>query len=229
MDARPYPTALFRTPLFAALALTSFLVACSGDEPSKTPPPGTPASATAKPSANMPGNPPAAGMPAMPTGHPKLDGSSILFTMPEGWVQETPSVAMRREQYKLSKQAGDADDAAVTVTVLAPGDGGGKEGNLQRWADQFAQPDGKPSIEVLQQSTRKVNGMDVIDVDISGTYVAAVSMSAPERFNKPGWRMLLSWVQSPLGNYYIKAVGPQATIAHWEPSFRKFVGSGKVQ
>lgn len=216
-------------PLSAVLVLSSLLVACSGDEPSKTPPPGTPASSMAKPSETTPAAPPISGAATMPAGHPKVDGSSIVFTAPEGWVQETPSVSMRREQYKLAKQGTDTDDAAVTVTVLAPGDGGGKEGNIQRWADQFAQPDGKPSIEVLQQSTRKVNGMDVIDVDISGTYVASVSMSSPERFNKPGWRMLLSWVQSPLGNYYVKLVGPAATIAHWEPSFRKFVSSGTIR
>ena len=115
---------------------------------------------------------------------------------------------------------------ALTVTVLAAGDGGGVEPNLQRWAMQWKQPDGSNPRDALKQSNRLVGGMNVIDVDITGTYTADErAMGGDKQYNEANWRMLLSWIQSPTGNYYVKVIGPAATVAHWESDFRSFVSS----
>lgn len=228
------PTCLaFLASLTAALAFT----ACSDDAPRTSPPPTTtgpaptpmpsvndPASAGVKPAPPLDADATSKGLPAS---HPPLAGSkSLVFTAPEGWVKEAPAMAMRREQYRLPKQGADTADAVVTVSVLAPTDGGPTEPNLQRWAGQFSQPDGSNSREALKSVERKLGGMEVIDVDVSGTYVVdETAMGGSKKFNEPNWRMLLAWVRAPSGNYYVKLVGPAATVAHWEPSFRKFVDS----
>lgn len=165
----------------------------------------------------------------LPPSHPPVDRaklSNLVFTAPAGWIKEEPGMPMRREQYRLPKQGADTVDATVTVSVLAPGDGGSIEPNLQRWAGQFAQPDGAKSRDVLKQSSRKVGDMNVIEVEVSGTYIVdETPMGGTRQFNEPGWRMLMSWVQSPTGNYYVKVVGPAATVGYWEPGFRQFVSS----
>lgn len=213
----------------------SLLTACSGDAPSSTPPPGSqPAAMEPKaeplpPMKTAPPLQPGAEKTPLPPSHPPIDKAAmagLVFVAPAGWVKEEPSVAMRREQYRLPKQGADAVDATVTVSVMAPDDGGKVEANLQRWAGMFAQPDGSKSRDALKQSTRKLGSANVIEIDLSGTYVVDETiMGGANKYNEPGWRMLISWIQSPTGNYYVKVVGPAATVGHWEPSFRQFVSS----
>ena len=165
----------------------------------------------------------------LPASHPPIHGEMpkpLEFKAPAGWVSEPPTFAMRREQYRLAKQGSDTSDATVTVIPLGPTDGGPVEQNLQRWAGQWKQPDGSSSRAAMKQSNRKLGPYDVIDLDLSGTYVVdEVAMGGSKQFNEPGWRMLMSWIQAPSGNYYVKLVGPAATVAHWEASFRSFVDS----
>lgn len=165
----------------------------------------------------------------LPPTHPPIHGEvpkELAFKAPEGWVREAPTMMMRREQFRLPKQGTDTSDATVVVTVLGATDGGGVEQNLQRWASQWAQPDGSPSRERMKQLNRKLGPYDVIDLDLTGTYaVDETRMGGTKQYNEPNWRLLLSWIQSPSGNYYVKLVGPAATVAHWESSFRSFVNS----
>lgn len=177
---------------------------------------------------NAPPLAPGAEKAPLPASHPPIGNAlkALVFKAPAGWVSETPASPMRREQYRLSKQGTDAQDATVTVSVLGATDGGPVEGNLTRWAGQFAQPDGKPSRDALKQSNRKLGAANVIDLDITGTYTLDErAMGGTKTYNEPNWRMLMSWIQSPTGNYYVKLIGPAATVAHWESSFRTFVDS----
>jgi hypothetical protein len=69
----------------------------------------------------------------------------------------------------------------------------------------------------------------VIDIDLSGTYVVnETAMGGSKVYNEPNWRMLLTWIQHPAGNYYVKIVGPAATVAKWESSFQTFVASANL-
>lgn len=230
--------ARFLTParllLLATLSTTTFVVACSHDAPRSTPPSSSATGPTPTPMPSV-NDPASAGVKStgavdpskgMPAGHPDVGAASLTFTAPEGWVREQPTMSMRREQYRLPKQGSDTMDAVVTVTVLAATDGGPTEPNLQRWASQFAQPDGSSSRAALKSTERKLGGMDVIDVDVTGTYVVdETAMGGSKKFNEPNWRMRMAWVRAPSGNYYVKLVGPAATVAHWEPSFQKYVDS----
>lgn len=245
MNARHHSTRIastLRLPALVAVSLvaSTLLVAC-GDAPSSKPPSGSPtpqpmpASSTMDDPATAMGTKPAPPLPIgaekgpLPSSHPPLsDAKPLVFQVPEGWVKETPSMPMRREQYRLPKKGADTADATVTVSVLAPGDGGGVEGNLQRWAGMFAQPDGSSSRAAMKQTSHKLGDINVIDVDITGTYtVDETAMGGSKKYNEPNWRMLLGWVQAPSGNYYIKVVGPAGTVAAWESSFRQYVDSGK--
>ena len=103
------------------------------------------------------------------------------------------------------------------------GQGGSKEANLQRWAGQFEQPDGSSSEEEMQNSTRTIAGLEVFDAELSGTYVAETAPGSGERVNKPDWRMKASIVDTKEGPWYFKLVGPAATVAKWEASYRTFM------
>jgi hypothetical protein len=203
---------------FAALSLLAFSWACtSADEPSKTPPTPPANAASTKPT-----------QPALPPSHPPIGQSRPLaFTAQEGWVTETPTSAMRKAQYKLPKQGGDAEDAKLVVYFFGTSQGGSTQDNINRWASEYEQPDGKSSADVVKQSTRKVNGMDVVEVDVSGTCVAETSPGSGERPRRENWRTLAAIIQSDHGSYFAKLMGPIGTVSHWETSFRKFVGDVK--
>jgi hypothetical protein len=157
-----------------------------------------------------------------PTNTMPKPAAALVFTPQAGWVVEQPASAMRKAQYRLPHVDADAEDASLVVYFFG-GQGGGKQANIDRWAGQFEQPDGRASLDVMQTSMRSVHGMHVDEVDLSGTYVAETSPGSGERVRKEAWRMLASIVEGAQGPHYIKLVGPAATVAHWEASYRRFV------
>jgi hypothetical protein len=193
------------------------------DHASSTPalPPGHPSTTPALP----PGHPSTTGL---PPGQPSsAGGKSLVFTPVEGWVKETPSSAMRKAQFKLPKQGADTEDGSLVVFMFGRGEGGSVDDNIQRWVGQYEQPDGRPSKDVAQTSTRRVNGMSVTELDVSGTCVAETMPGSGQRLRKENWRTLAAIVESDHGSYFVKAMGPAATMAHWEAGFRQYVSSAR--
>lgn len=160
---------------------------------------------------------PAAGQgPAAPA------SGALVFTAQHGWFAERPLNATRLAQYILPRTGQDTEDAALVVSFFQ-GQGGSRESNLERWAGQFEQPDGRKSSDVIESAERAVHGMRVFEVALSGTYVAETAPGSGEHYRKQGWRMLAAIVDAPLGPHYVKLTGPEATVRHWESSYRAFI------
>ena len=153
---------------------------------------------------------------------------TLRFTAPAEWTVQSTSSSMRVAQYALPKIAGDAEDGELVVYFFG-GTGGSVDANIERWVGQMQQPDGKPSKDVARRSDRKVNGLAVTLLDISGTYTAEVRPGSTERHNKPGYRMRTAVVTTPKGPYFVKAVGPAKTIEHWNKALDGFIDSMSFQ
>lgn len=150
---------------------------------------------------------------------------SIGWTKPAGWASEKPANRMRQAQYRLPASGTDAEDGELVVYFFG-GRAGGVEANLDRWMKQFQRPDGSPcSRDDAAIKNQEVAGLKVTVVDLAGRYIAAVRPGAPQRHDKPGWRMLAAVVTTPEGNYFFKLLGPQATLERWQASFDKLVES----
>jgi hypothetical protein len=154
--------------------------------------------------------------------------AGLTFTTPPGWQTVKPASSMRVAEFTLPRAAGDAEDAQLVVYYFS-GQGGSVQANIDRWVGQMQQPGGKPSGATAQRTTRKVNGLAVTLLDISGTYVAEMSPGATERNNKPNFRLRAGVVETANGPYYIKLTGPEKTITKWDQAFEQFVGSLKYQ
>jgi hypothetical protein len=199
------------------------LVACSSDSDAAH------AKSDAAPASSAPaagGAPASTATPPAGSEHAAGKAGPLAFTAQPGWVVETPTSAMRKAQYRLPHAETDSEDASLVVYFFG-GQGGSVQDNIDRWTSQFEQPDGRTSSAVVQNSTRTVNEMRVHDVDLSGTYVAETSPGSGQRLRKENWRMLASIVEAKEGPYYAKLVGPSATVAHWQASFRNFVSELK--
>jgi len=157
-----------------------------------------------------------------------LLAAGLTFTTPDGWKQAPSGSSMRVAEFTLPRAAGDPDDAQLVVYYFG-GSGGSVDANMQRWIGQMAQPDGKPSSAVAKKESRKVNGLTVSLVDVSGTYTADMSPGASTHHDNAHYRMRAGVVETGKGPYFIKLVGPEKTIAKWERAFDQFVGSLKAQ
>jgi hypothetical protein len=159
---------------------------------------------------------------------PAMLAAGLTFTTPEGWRQSAPASSMRVAEFTLPRAAGDAEDAILIVYYFG-GQGGGVDANMQRWIGQMQQANGQPSSASARKESRKVNGLAVTLVDVSGTYVAEMSPGAANRNNKPHFRLRAGVVETPKGPYFIKLTGPEKTVEKWDRAFDQFVSSFKVQ
>lgn len=146
----------------------------------------------------------------------------LTFTAQPGWKEEAPSSSMRRAQFVLPGADG-AAEATLVVYFFGAGGGGGVEANVTRWAGQFEQPDGSDSLDALVRTERRLHGMDVTDVALSGTYVAETSPGSGEHVDEEDWSLRAAILDAPEGAYYVKLVGPSATVLRWEASYRAFL------
>ena len=155
--------------------------------------------------------------------------AALTFVTPQGWQTARPASSMRVAEFTLPHVAGDTEDAQLVVYYFGAAGGGGVEANVERWVGQMQQTNGKPSDAVAKRTTRKVNGLAVTLIDVSGTYVAEMSPGAGARNNKPNFRLRAGVVETANGAYYIKLTGPEKTVAKWDQAFEQFVSSLKYQ
>jgi len=156
--------------------------------------------------------------------------AGLKFDTPAGWVSKPPASSMRIVEYTLPKTGTDAEDAALAVYFFGSTQGGTVQANLDRWLGQVTQPNGKPTKDVAKTTTLETkSGLKVTLLDVSGTYVAEVAPGATERFNKPGFRMRAAVIETAGGPYFVKLVGPAATVAKWDDSFLTFLKSARAE
>lgn len=182
----------------------------------------TPASPTG--TADLPpGHPPvtpgpAATQPATPA-QAGTAGEDIVLTPPAEWVEQ-PARAMIARLFSVPKAAGDENDGEVTVSSL-----GAKVSlkmNIARWCGQFEIPQGD-CLEKAQQRAVENTKYPTTIVELSGAY-RGMNSQGPA---KPGYIMLAAEIVTPGKQWYIKFVGPEKTVRHWEQSFNDFVSSAK--
>lgn len=145
------------------------------------------------------------------------------YDVPDGWETAPTSSRMRLAQWTLP---GDGDEAAeVVIFFFGPGQGGGVEANLARWFSQFEQPDGSSTKDQASVTKREVNGLRLTIADMRGTYIASVRPGATERHHRPEHRMIAAVIDGDGGPWYLRVLGPEATVAKWETSVEAFLSS----
>jgi hypothetical protein len=149
--------------------------------------------------------------------------AALRYKVPAGWVEEERSSSMRVAQYKLPRAEGDTEDASLVLYYFGKGQGGSTAANIERWASQMQQAGGTKA--KLSEERFEANGLKVTAVDAEGTYVAETAPGSGTLNNKPGYRLRAAVVETPNGSYFVKLVGPQKTVAHWNESFMSYLRS----
>jgi hypothetical protein len=157
---------------------------------------------------------PAAVEPAEP-----LELRGLVVTAPRSWEPEAPASDLRVAQWSVAAEAGDPEDAQVVVFFFGDQGAGDAEANIRRWTEQFAERTG-PAVDRFEAS-----GLPVTLVTLAGRYVAAVRPGAEARHDKPDFRLLAAVVETGDGPYYVRLLGPAATVTAHEAGFRTMLRS----
>ena len=209
MPTKPISSVLFVT--FIALA------ACQ----SKGPVP----SESASPAAEAEPSPQRAARPVAPAdsvhGAAQAGTPKLPFTAPASWESQAVSSSMRKAQYRIPGQAGDAE---LVVFYFGPQGAGSDEDNINRWVSQFQNPDGTP-VAAAEPSKRQVNGVEVTTVEVAGRYVAAMQGGTDPRHGQEGQRMLAAIIKTGEGPHYLKMLGPDATVSENRDGFEQLLKS----
>ena len=148
-------------------------------------------------------------------------GSGPLFQAREGWVEENPSSPMRFAQFRLPGPAGDAE---VAVFHFGVGAGGSVEENFERWTSQFAPDDPDAPVASIrtesQQGDVKLHGLE-----LAGQYQAGMGPAMGGGTAVSGQRMLATILECEGGPYFVKLVGPDATVERWRTSYTEFLAA----
>ncbi len=210
--------------LIATFAVLS-LIGCSGGSES----PADPASSTestpppASEEQSQAGNAPAPGLSPVTSRNSANDPSAetiqapgALFTLPAGWIQETPSSSMRLAQAEVPG----ADGAGkLTVFYFGPGGGGPIDENLDRWVAQMeVDPGSQPTRESFETGAFKATWTQVHGTLKSGT------MGGPADA-QPNFSLLGAVVEGDQGPWFFKITGPAATLDAQKESFLNMLRS----
>lgn len=225
------------TILFCGAGWPAVAQSPAGQDPGSTPPPIAAHGSSQEaqdPDRQLPAGHPPVTTPAgtsdvvpLPPPGSGTGASALTWTVPEGWIAETPSSAMRRAQYRVPGASGDGQ---CVVYYFGPGQGGDAMANAERWASQFVQPDGRPSTEVLKTEELEVRGIPVLTVEVTGTYSGGMAMMGRPPQELPDHMLLGVIAEGPDANWFFKLTGPEATLREQKPAFEALYGSlEKVQ
>jgi hypothetical protein len=187
---------------FLAAGLVAVLAGCgSQNSESVSSNRSQPAGSETKPAANP--------TPANPS-----NGSAhgLVWDVPSGFVQDTPSGTMRVAQYKIPSGQEGMRDGEMALFFFGPGVGGDTQSNLQRWANQFKQADGSdPMTRAKVETFKAKSGLSVTTIQLSGRYQTSGMGSGPN-YDMPGWALFGAVVEGQGGPWFFKAVGPEAVL-----------------
>jgi hypothetical protein len=148
-----------------------------------------------------------------------LADGKLVLQGPKSWQVKRPSSGIVDFEFAIPKSEGDETDGRMTVM----GAGGSIDANVDRWLGQFRDADGKPLGKgTAKTNKRKIGGMDVVVVDIAGTYIDKPGgpFAPGPSVERENYRMLAAIVQTKnAGNYFFKFYGPKKTVADNEKAF----------
>lgn len=224
---------VFKSSLIKSLAFMSLGILCSqvcfAQAAATTEPPATAETATEDAAAKMKekteGSAAKEAKAPDPLSFAVADGN-LKFTTTGMWESVKPRSRMLEYEIKVPRAEDDKRDGRLTIM----GAGGSIEANVARWEGQFSQADGTPTKAKVTEET--VEDMKVTMVDISGVYVETMGgpFSGGKKVENPDFRVLAAIVQTPeSGNYFVKLIGPKATIGENEKAFAEAIKGIKLK
>lgn len=147
----------------------------------------------------------------------------ITWDDPSGWTRSSRKSPMRAATYTFPLAEGDDGAAEVAVFYFGPGQGGGIDGNVARWAGQFGK-----TLSDVKRTNREVHGLKQHVVEIEKGDFKNDMMQQGGKTMKD-WAMLAAIVEAPSGSYFFKMTGPAKSVQAQKDSFYGLLDSIKTR
>ncbi len=190
-------------PRVPALGLTLLLLACGPDAPAQ-------GNAGAEEGAR-----------AVELSAP-VGANGISIALPAAWNRVEPRSQMRMLEAEIPGSSGSGE---ISMYYFGPGGGGGAAANVERWKSQVVLEAGAP--EPITQS-RESNGVRRIWIELEGTVKASTIGSFPTT-DQPNFALYGAVIEAPGGPWFLRAVGPAATMREQRQAFLAMLDSASPE
>jgi hypothetical protein len=196
-----------RRPIFA-LTLTALLpllaIACGGDENADR--------EIVRPDISS--------LPAGSVEQPRQPGE-LIYELPAGWEEETPSSGMRLAQARVPGADGSGGDAELAVFYFGPGQGGSAQANIDRWLGMVDMGEGEEPIqETFEQGDLTIHTVEARGA-VTGSPTSMTGGGAPS--TESGAMLLGAVVEGPGGPWFLKLTGPASTVGAAKDDFYRML------
>ncbi|MDH3199500.1 MAG: hypothetical protein OEM15_01270 [Myxococcales bacterium] len=153
----------------------------------------------------------------------KIDLGAVTMQVPEAWTFQKPRALMRRAQFKVPGPGGEAESV---VFFMGTAGAGSEQANIDRWIAQFTNKDGSRIVDVTPVE-KKVSGFEVTQIEVAGEYDGGMTPGGQPGQATSEQRLIAAIVSTSKGPYYIKLLGPTATVAENRKVFDDMIASIK--
>lgn len=153
--------------------------------------------------------------------------NNLKFSASGTWKSVPPRSRMLEAEVKIPRVGADTEDGRLTIM----GAGGSIEANINRWKNQFKQPDGSDTSAKTKTEKKMIAGQTVNMVDITGTFIDAPGgpFSGQPKVERANYRMMAAIIQTKAkGNYFVKFYGPKATVDKNAEHFKSMINGMKA-
>jgi len=98
--------------------------------------------------------------------------------------------------------------------------------NVDRWLEQFSQPDGRTTLEVAEIDAREIDGRNVTVVRASGRFSGLRGTGAEDGIED--YALYGAIVEAPEGLVFFKLLGPRAGVEAASSAFEDLLDSIRV-
>lgn len=145
--------------------------------------------------------------------------AGLSLKVPKEWESQPVSGSMRLGQFALPGPGGDGE----LVMFRFPGGAGGVDANIERWKGQFSPPEGQSIDDVASVTSLTVGDLKITLLDVHGISQGGMGNTPPTPPQGEEHRMLAAIVEGKGDPYFLKAIGPKATMDLWVPGFKAMV------
>lgn len=146
---------------------------------------------------------------------PDVRLGTISLTAPAAWKRTKPGSSYYVAEFALPQAGKDSADGRLTISMGS----GSIETNLEVFEGQF------DTTEPAKQVKKEFAGYQVTLIDVAGGYTGSQHGQSAPADKLPGYRMIVAVIPVDGQLYFIKAVGPQQTIAAHVDGIHAFLGS----
>jgi hypothetical protein len=156
-----------------------------------------------------------------------LMAAGLQFSLPEGWVKESPESQMRAAQLKLPATSAGEEDAELIIFYFGPSGGGDPEETLQRWAHQFVLDESRDPQEAATRKEMNVGDFKIKTLELTGDFQSSGMMTGQPGSLKSDWALLGAVIEGDQGPWFVKGSGPEAVISSHRDACFEFLKSVK--